>query len=240
MSLARTLPLVERFEVYLLGSGLPSFWLAKMGEMTLTLGLSGWTANDWTRGSAIDLLAPPVKPMDQWVSKASDYLSSQRIATFADMDRIIGYGAATTASVLNHLALSGQIIHDLDLNIYRWRQILPMALSGAQISEPNPELAASQDLAEKGLVRNLSSREATKSSRMITGNVDNHKIELIVDLDGFIKKGTCRCDHHRSFGLKKGPCRHLLAARTAALQSEAMGKRTLQGWYDALDKWSNN
>ncbi len=47
--LARLLPLVERVDVYLLGSGMPSFWVAQMGDMRLTLGLSGWTANDWTR-----------------------------------------------------------------------------------------------------------------------------------------------------------------------------------------------
>ena len=57
--LARVLPLAERFDVHLLGTGLPSFWVAHMGEMRLTLGLSGWTTNDWTRGSALDLLAPP-------------------------------------------------------------------------------------------------------------------------------------------------------------------------------------
>ncbi len=56
-SLARLLPLAERFDVYLLGTGFPSFWVARMGEMRLTLGLSGWTTNDWTRGSALDLLA---------------------------------------------------------------------------------------------------------------------------------------------------------------------------------------
>ena len=51
LALARLLPLVEDFEVWLTGTGLPSFWVARMGEMKLTLGLSGWTANDWTRGS---------------------------------------------------------------------------------------------------------------------------------------------------------------------------------------------
>ena len=43
LSLTRLLPLAERFDVYLLGTGLPSFWVAKMGNMRLTLGLSGWT-----------------------------------------------------------------------------------------------------------------------------------------------------------------------------------------------------
>ncbi len=62
--LARLLPLLDEAEVYLLGTGLPSFWSIRMGEMRLLLGLSGWTANDWTGGTALDQLAPPVEPSD--------------------------------------------------------------------------------------------------------------------------------------------------------------------------------
>ncbi|MHC5543897.1 hypothetical protein ACYOEI_37190, partial [Singulisphaera rosea] len=57
--LARLLPLLDEAEVYLLGSGLPSFWSIRMGEMRLLLGLSGCTANDWSGGSALDQIAPP-------------------------------------------------------------------------------------------------------------------------------------------------------------------------------------
>ena len=52
-----------------LGTGFPSFWVARMGEMRLTLGLSGWTTNDWTRGSALDLLAPPAKPSRELIAR---------------------------------------------------------------------------------------------------------------------------------------------------------------------------
>lgn len=54
LSLARTLPLAESFDVHLLGTGLPHFWVARMGDMRLTLGLSGWTVNDWTRSARSD------------------------------------------------------------------------------------------------------------------------------------------------------------------------------------------
>src|SRR5205814_9531085 len=71
--LARLLPLLDGAEVYLLGTGLPSFWVARMGEMRLTLGLSGWTANDWTSGgSAIDQLAPPVAPTNDVMRAMAD------------------------------------------------------------------------------------------------------------------------------------------------------------------------
>jgi len=50
LTLARLLPILDEAEVYLLGSGLPSFWSIRMGGTRLLLGLSGWTANDWTGG----------------------------------------------------------------------------------------------------------------------------------------------------------------------------------------------
>ena len=60
--LARLLPLLDGAEVYLLGTGLPSFWSIQMGPLRLILGLSGWTANDWTGAAALDQLAPPADP----------------------------------------------------------------------------------------------------------------------------------------------------------------------------------
>src|SRR5690606_36795255 len=46
--LERLLPIAKTFTVHLLGNGLPSFFIANLGDMTFTLGLSGWTANDWS------------------------------------------------------------------------------------------------------------------------------------------------------------------------------------------------
>ncbi|HET9533272.1 MAG TPA: SWIM zinc finger family protein, partial [Blastocatellia bacterium] len=47
--LERLIPVARKFTVHLLGSGLPSFYVADLGDMSFTLGLSGWTANDWSR-----------------------------------------------------------------------------------------------------------------------------------------------------------------------------------------------
>ncbi len=60
--LARLLPILDSADVYLLGTGLPSFWSIRMGAIRMILGLSGWTANDWSRGAALDQLAPPAEP----------------------------------------------------------------------------------------------------------------------------------------------------------------------------------
>jgi hypothetical protein len=56
--LERLIQLAKKFTVHLLGSGLPSFYIADLGHMNFTLGLSGWTANDWSQSGNFDLMAP--------------------------------------------------------------------------------------------------------------------------------------------------------------------------------------
>ena len=38
LSLARLLPLAQRVDVYLLGTGLPSFWVVQMGNIAINVG----------------------------------------------------------------------------------------------------------------------------------------------------------------------------------------------------------
>ena len=80
--LARLLPLLDEAEVYLLGTGLPSFWSVRMGEMRLLLGLSGWTANDWTGATALDQLAPPADPSDDLLGDIAAAFPRQPALTF--------------------------------------------------------------------------------------------------------------------------------------------------------------
>ncbi|HEY9702433.1 MAG TPA: hypothetical protein V6C58_08305, partial [Allocoleopsis sp.] len=56
--LERLIPVAKKFTVHLLGTGMPSFYVADLGDMSFTLGLSGWTANDWSTSGNFDLLAP--------------------------------------------------------------------------------------------------------------------------------------------------------------------------------------
>src|SRR5262249_7282034 len=58
MLLRRLLPFVEQVEGHLLGSGLPSFWVLRAGPVTFTLGLTGFTAANWSQAASFDLLLP--------------------------------------------------------------------------------------------------------------------------------------------------------------------------------------
>src|SRR6185312_15642335 len=105
LTLARLLPLLDEAEVYLLGNGLPSFWSVRMGEMRLLLGLSGWTANDWTSGgSALDQLAPPAEPSPELIGDVAAAFREQSALTFEQIRQRTGAAPAFVAAALNRLA----------------------------------------------------------------------------------------------------------------------------------------
>jgi hypothetical protein len=219
LALARLLPLIESVDVYLLGTGFPSFWVARMGEMRLTLGLSGWTANDWTHGSALDLLAPPSPASPQQIESVAQHMQVKRTQTFGEIFRALNHPVSAVATSLKHLAHTGQLIADLDAGVYRWRQIMPRALGEAELGPENAEFAAMRDL----LARKRAVVEGTVAAPgggfIFTGTVDTKPVEVLVDTDGRIKRGRCLCGHHQRAGIRMGPCRHLLSLRFLALNN---------------------
>ncbi len=238
LALARVLPLATQFQVHLLGTGLPSFWVADMGDMRLTLGLSGWTTNDWTRGSALDLLAPPAQPSADLISQVARFMQGRRAAAFADVDLACGGQPAQTAAALNHLAHTGQLIHDLPNGVYRWRQIMPMALGEAELGPENPELAASKEILLRKNAK-VESRTPAAAGFLVTGVAEGKPVELFLNSDGLIKRGKCVCSHHFKFGIRAGPCRHLLALRTLAMrEKESAVANSLAGWYQQLKSFT--
>lgn len=228
--LARLLPVMDRAEVYLLGTGLPSFWVVHMGPMRLLLGLSGWTANDWTGGSALDQLAPPAEPSQDLLGDIAATFRDWPAQTFAQIQQRTGAAPHYVAAGLNRLALLGQLIHDLPAGQYRWRQVMPVELSLTQVSPDNPETVAAKTLA--GTARVTRDERTPTGLRVLEGNVPDRPVQLLLDGDGRMLRGKCTCSHHFHNGLRRGPCRHLQALRTAALGG--VSRSNLQQWFEHL------
>ena len=218
LALHRLLPLAETFDVHLLATGLPSFWVARMGEMRLTLGLSGWTRNDWTRASAIDLIAPPVKPGPDHVERVGALLHEKRRMSLDDVQASTRFDKNLASAALRHLAHAGQVIHDLTPNVYRWRQIMPQALGEAEIGPEHPELAGAREIVARRPVKLDSREEGPNRSVVLMGKIDGHDVELVIDGDGNAKRGKCACSYYHRFLLRNGPCRHMIALRRLAGQ----------------------
>jgi hypothetical protein len=234
--LSRLLPLAEGVDVYLLGTGLPSFWVVRMGAMRLTLGLSGWTTNDWTRGSAIDMLTPDTPISDTQVAAMSQSLNDARRASLADLARDVYMPAGTAAQSLNQLALRGQAIYDLHAGCYRWRQLLPMALSDRELGPPHPERANAARIIQQRQVRIESQDQGPRGGTILVGKAENQPVEAMIDGDGVIRKGSCKCSYFYKYGIRNGPCRHIQALRDVWRQG-ADGAASAD-WYDRLSRWA--
>ncbi|MCO6046611.1 metal-binding protein [Aeoliella sp. ICT_H6.2] len=239
LSLARLLPLMESCDVYLLGTGMPSFWVARMGEMRLTLGLSGWTVNDWSSGSALEALLPPGEVGSGRLQSATNLLRKDRALSFDALQAAMVCNPGDCAATLNQLALSGQVIHDLAAGVYRWRQVMPMPVGPAEIGSESPELVASRRILQQRHTAIISRTIGPSSLDIVVGNADGKSVKLVLDADGAIKRGICDCSHHRRAGIRRGPCRHLLALRAMALGQAPEDKSTTE-WYNRLLRLSKN
>jgi len=205
-----------------------------MGDMTFTLGLSGWTANDWSRGSALDLLQPPRTPSLDLIAKTAAAMKAKRAATLADIQAAVGEADEfLVASALRQLAQTGQLIYDIAHERFRHRQIMSQPLGEAQLGPEDGELAAARLLINKDKVQLLDRQDGPNLSRVIIGNVDGKPVEILVDPEDRIKRGKCLCGHFKQFGLRNGPCRHMIALRWTASVA-AMKAQEASGFYNRL------
>ncbi len=207
--LGRLLPIVEGIDVYLLGDGLPTFWVARMGPMRLTLGLSGWTVNDWTRASALDLMAPKAAVAGPTVKAFAEALESRQ--TMRDTE--FGAQPEVARGALYKLARLGQCIQDLHAGVVRWRRVMPPEVAVEKYVPENEEAIASRGLS----VRIERDEKLPSGLRVLAGKAATVPVEALLDADGVFKRAKCNCSHFFTGGLRKGPCRHLLALRTAAI-----------------------
>jgi hypothetical protein len=211
MALGRLLPLAERIEVRLLGSGLPSVWVVHMGEMRFTLALSGWTSADWAAGASLELLAPPVEAGD--VEPLRHYLAQSQRSSTAALAKALGLPADAALAGLHRLAKEGQVIYDFAADVYRYREVMPWALSIDKLGPPPPEVSAGQALASKVTVER---REPLGARTLLVAKVERTSVEALLTADGRLQRAKCSCSYFHKNRLRTGPCRHLLALQLAS------------------------
>jgi hypothetical protein len=233
--LARLLPILDSAEVHLLGTGLPSFWSIRIGPIRLILGLSGWTANDWTRAAALDQLAPPAEPDAATMQSIAAAFHADPALSFERLRTMTGAPAPALAVGLNRLAGLGQVIHDLPAGLYRWRQVMPVTLSAELIGPEHPETAAARRFVAESAVKVDRDEARPDGLRILEGRVLATAVSLLLDADGRMLRGRCSCSYHFTGGLRRGPCRHLQALRDAASTGGGAPVRsTVAAWYAAL------
>jgi len=215
--LERLIPVANSFKVLLLGSGLPSFYIADLGDMNFTLGLSGWTVNDWSRVGNFDLLAPRAQVdamtmqkvflglRETWVEKG-DVLAKK-----LNLDQKLVLGA------LSAFAQAGKVIYDVNAGAYRVRELSREALPLEELRFANPREASASLLVKTGQVKVATS---TRDGKTILAGTVNDKTksympELVIDKDERVVGGKCTCNFYTQNKLMQGPCEHMIALRIA-------------------------
>ncbi|MEL6110418.1 MAG: SWIM zinc finger family protein [Planctomycetota bacterium] len=214
--LERLVAQAKAFDVHLLGTGMPSFYVADLGDMSFTLGLSGWTTNNWSQSGNFDLLAPRADVdndtkqrvfaalKDRW-SDTPDALA-QRLS----LDRKVVLGA------LSAYTQAGRAIWDLKKNVYRARELSRDPLPLSDLRFTNERESAATRLVESNDVRVTSQHDGASGTIRLEGKVKDKKkydVTLTINSDEQIVDGTCNCNFFQQNRLRKGPCGCMLALK---------------------------
>lgn len=226
--LRRMLPLINEIEVHMTGSGLPSFWVLRGTGMTLTLGLTGFNASNWSQAVQFDLLMPRVvatedaqendKPLAKVIKHLSKCHFDQR-ESIAKATKLSGEALVTT---LQQGCQSGQLMFDVAGDVYRLRPLTDQPLVAEKYEYRNRDERVAHDLVlRKGAVKITTENRIFGSGLELTGlakvNEDRreYRTQLLISDEGFVSRAECTCAQFRQQGLKAGPCPHLIALRMA-------------------------
>ncbi|GLS42353.1 SWIM zinc finger family protein [Methylobacterium brachythecii] len=214
--LARALPLAKSVRLHLLGTGLPSFAVVDFGGLRFTLGLSGWTANDWSRAGQFDLLAPRTKVDQSSAERVFGALRKHHFATVETLSAETGLDRTLVAGGLGLYVQNGRAMYDLDKGVYRLRELTrdPLAMGALRFASEQEEKA--DRFIEARLVT-IGSTDQREGRRIVHGEVlDDGKTRhpmIAIDADDRLVEARCDCGFYGHNKLMRGPCEHMLALR---------------------------
>lgn len=214
--LERLIPIAKTFKVVLLGSGLPSFFIADLeNDMSFTLGLSGWTANDWSRAGNFDLMAPRAEVDSYTQQKVFNGLKQNWFETSGALARRLNLDTNIVSSALAAYTQAGRVIYDLNLGVYRVRELSRDPLPMEQLRFASPQEEKATKLLKENKVQVTTEQKGNGillKGKVVDGGRTYHTTVLI-DNDDRIIDATCECGFFLVNKLRKGPCEHILATR---------------------------
>ncbi len=231
MLLRRLLPFVEGVDVHLLGNGLPSFWIFRAGDITLTLALSGFTAANWSQALNFDLLLPRKTQASKPLESILKHLQSVWSASAADLAKATGLKGAVLLEALQQGCQQGKLMFDLAFGVYRLRPLTNAPLDLERLEYRNQRERTAHDLlVRRGAVRVEKENHIPGSGLELTGKVvveedrREYRPVMLLGDEGQVLKAECTCTFFRKQGLKAGPCAHLIALRLAYAEQETKRK----------------
>lgn len=227
MLLRRILPFVNQVDVHVMGSGLPSFWIFRAAEFTFTLGITGFTAANWSQAVNFDLLLPRKTQSSEPLEKIIRHLSQVWFADARELANVTGLKGSALLEALQNGCQQGRIIFDLARNVYRLRPLTEAPLDLQKLEYRNGREKTAHDLLHRrDAVRIVSENRIAATGLELTGQVNvaedkrEYRPQMLLTDEGQVSRAECTCSLFRKQGLKDGPCAHLIALRLAYAQVE--------------------
>lgn len=203
----------ERVSVRFLGSGMPSFWTISRDGVEMTLGLSGWSSNDWASKAKFSAFIPTTNVSPEVIPVALKVLQERGALTNKEFASHLDVTPAVASSILQKLSLQGKAMYDPSRGLFRFRDLFP-TLDFYKESESSREQTAGVNLSQKKQFK-VESVEEIGEVKYLSGSINSEgktmlpKVEL--DLDGRPKFAQCTCPYFNYNKLRQGPCRHMVA-----------------------------
>jgi hypothetical protein len=228
----RLLPFAQEVEGHLLGSGLPSFWVLRAGPVTLTLGLTGFTAANWSQAVGFDLLLPRKVHGGEALERVLGHLATVWVADARQLSAATGLKGEALLEGLQAGCQQGKLMYDVAADVYRLRALTEAPLDLPRLEYRNQRERTAHDLvARRGAVEIVSENRIAGTGLELTGKVTvaedrrDYRPQLLLSDEGQVTKAECTCTFFRKQGLKAGPCPHLVALRLAYAEREARRAR---------------
>ncbi|MEZ4452297.1 MAG: hypothetical protein R3B09_22715 [Nannocystaceae bacterium] len=223
--LERLIQVAKKFTVHLLGRGLPSFYVADLGDMHFTLGLSGWTQNDWSSAGNFDLMAPRAEVDDLTKRRIFNGLKETWFDTPDRLGARLGIDRSQILGALSAYTQAGRVIYDLAHGVYRVRELSREPLPMDKLRFANEREAEAEALVQTRAVSKIRWTHRNDGCLVLNGSVKAgsraHTPELVIDRDERMIAATCTCSFYFQNKLHKGPCEHILALRIAHRQGRS-------------------
>lgn len=207
--------------VRFLGSGMPSFWTVVKDGVELTVGLSGWSSNDWASKAKFSAFIPTANVKSKVLAEALESIQNHGAMSTAEMAKEIDVTPQEAAAIMQKLCLQGKVMYDANRMLYRFRDLFP-TLDFYKESDSSKQQLAGVSLARSKQIR-VDSVEEVGEVRFLAGslNADGKTIlpRVELDLDGRPNFAQCTCPFFNYNRLRQGPCQHMVALILAAESS---------------------
>ena len=206
----KLLPAAKSFTVKLMGFGMPQFIIADMGSMKMTIGFSSWSANDWVKGTAFNIMSGFIG--DGNYNDVYELLKQNRCMSVEDIFGVFREKKkAEVISGIGGVLKRGEGYFDAQTALIRFRRLCGDPIPHELYKTTEAEFSV-QALLDKPM--DYFTVRLSENNEFVFHNTYNDSIKsmLTIDADGQIGSLKCTCtEFNRGPRNISSPCPHLLA-----------------------------